>query len=143
MERRKELKTSIDPRNVEWNGAGKRWLIAWSLSALLFGVSLQAQTRSVDNRVRILTFRLTANRISPATVSVPKGKYLIRVNNGVFSGPVTVDVSRGSAQSERIGFKSVPIGKGRESLEMELTPGQHTLRVSPRANWVALINVQQ
>lgn len=121
----------------------RRVAVVLGSALFLIGGYVQAQVRSNENRIRILTFRLTANRIIPATITVPKGRYLIRVNNGVFSGPVTVDLLRGAAQGERIGMKNVPAGRGRDSLETELTPGQHTLRVSPRANWVAQITVQQ
>ena len=121
----------------------RRVAVVLGSALFLIGGYVQAQVRSNENRIRILTFRLTANRITPASITVPKGKYLIRVNNGVFSGPVTVDLLRGAPQGDRISMKNVPAGKGRDSLEIELTPGQHMLRVSPRANWVAQINVQQ
>lgn len=135
----KIVKIGLSARKVIRKGFG-RWVAISAVAMLTMTGVLLAQPNSKANRLRILSFRVTANRLSPSTITVPRGRYILKISNGVYSGPTTLDLQRGA--SERVSSKVQPQGRGRDALEVDLVQGQYTLRLGPNVNWVARITAQ-
>ena len=87
----------------------------------------------------VLSFRLHTDGLSPSQITVPDGRYIIRVVNSAVMKDMTVqlDDDRGS----RIGNANSRKGGSKSSFIVRLTPGKHTLSVPGRSTWKSEITV--
>lgn len=105
----------------------------------------QSQSRLVNDQktgtYQILDFRLRLNSILPATVTVPEGRYLIRLSNGITPDeiPVVLDDDKGAKVVE----DNQGRGQGKSTRLVDLKPGVHRIYVPGRAQWSASITVSK
>jgi hypothetical protein len=115
-------------------------LILTCIAMVSIAISGNAQVK-VD-RLQILSFRLTENRIVPAASDVQKGKYLIRLSNGVTGGSVQFELVKRGGAAEKVADKQLRSGKAREEVYLDLQPGDYDLRVVGQPKWVATLKVR-
>jgi hypothetical protein len=88
---------------------------------------------------RLLRFRLELNSMEPARLTVPEGRYLVQVINGVALSPVSVQLD--DEQATRIAEARSKRGAARTRFPVSLRPGKHTLSVRGRPEWKSVITV--
>jgi hypothetical protein len=98
--------------------------------------------QSKSDRLQILSFRLTQNRIVPAFTEIQKGKYLLRLSNGVTGGALQFELVRRGGALEKLAEKQLKVGKSREEVLLDLQPGDYDLRVLGQPKWVAALAVK-
>ena len=106
---------------------------------------------AVITPVRTLTLRLHLNYIEPANLSVPAGRYMIRIINGIVPGAemdyqLTKGAAQGGAPNGMQPGAPVASAKGRKGtprarMLVNLTPGQYVLRAAGRQEWECRITV--
>lgn len=115
-------------------------LTAMAWTAAVYG---QGQSTLVtDQRTgvyQILDLRLRLNRILPATTTVPEGRYLVRLRNGITPDefPVALDDDKGA----KVVQANHGRGRGKSSWLVDLKPGVHRLYVPGRTQWSTTITV--
>lgn len=109
---------------------------------LLVIAPLGAPAQHKLDPLRLLSFRLESSRVTPASVRVPKGRYIVRVQSGVTGGEVGFDLIRGSVATDKVASRTISAGRSRAQAFLELTPGKYELRIAGKVAMAANIEVQ-
>jgi hypothetical protein len=117
-----------------------RWLGFLMLLCIAF--SVDAQDAKQGPSAPVLRFRLWLNRITPDRVTVPAGRYRIRVDNGIVLGKaISVVVARDGAPpavTTRVPKDGV---RAEAEAEVTLAPGAYFVTAGGRAEWRAVVTV--
>jgi hypothetical protein len=122
------------------------WKKVLTLLLLAQGTALWAQGNSgtppgqANRSVGILIFDLHPNRISPDTITVDQGFYLIRVRNGMTSANLAVVLDHENVP--RIIESQLTSRASGTQKPAQLNPGKHTLRVGTNPRWTATVIVR-
>jgi hypothetical protein len=117
---------------------GLRWALCMAacFAVLALGAAaLHAQAvKSASEPPRTLSFRLALKRLEPASVTVPAGRYQIRLVNGLVVNaavPFRLDRNGGAMLAQ------AQVAKGATSAKSEvmLTPGKYILEAGGRPEW--------
>lgn len=87
----------------------------------------------------LLIFDLTPRGISPSSVTVPEGWYLVRVRNGLTLTQLSVRLDHETAGP--VTSNSIKAASSASQSEVQLQAGKHTLTVGTRSGWTAVISV--
>lgn len=106
-----------------------------------WGPAMLAQPPSVAalKQVKILTFRLERNRLLPAQLIVPEGRYSVNLINGYVLGDI--DLTWKDDKNAQVAAARLPKGNGRARMFVQLTPGKHVLQVVGKPNWKCDVTV--
>jgi hypothetical protein len=115
-----------------------------TLATLVTGGALLTQAfasaTQATPRAGILQFDLTTHGISPATVTVSPGLYLVTVRNAISLSQLNVQLTAGSAAAAVI-QDSIKAGKSGLQQLVQLQVGKYTLTVGTRTEWTATLVV--
>ncbi|HWQ55174.1 MAG TPA: hypothetical protein VN442_15915 [Bryobacteraceae bacterium] len=100
--------------------------ILFSVTAATVGARGQ-QSLTAATPIQMLTFRLQRNRLVPARLTVPEGRYAVTLINTYVLGEIEL-VWKDSAGA-KVAATKAPKGNARSRLFVQLTPGQHVLQV--------------
>lgn len=116
--------------------AGARTILPGITLGLMLAAGEQAQ-----EPLRPLYFRLLLNRMEPARLTIPEGRYVLRLDNGIVLGEVRfrLDV----AQGPRVLEGRIPRGAGRGKAMVLLKPGKYVLEAGGRSQWRSEISVTE
>jgi hypothetical protein len=110
------------------------WLGSWAQ------VGLAQQPSSATHKpVKILTFRLQRNRLLPAQVTVPEGRYSVNLINGYVLGDL--DLTWKDDKTAQVSAARLPKSNGRARMFVHLTSGKHVLQVAGRPDWKCDVTV--
>jgi hypothetical protein len=102
-------------------------------------VALAQQPSAPLKPVNILTFRLHRNRLLPAQITVPEGRYSVDLINAYVRGDI--ELTWKNDRSAQVGAARMSNGKLRGQMFVQLTPGKHTLQVVGKPEWKCEITV--
>lgn len=104
----------------------------------LFGQSKLVGPGKTGN-YRILDFRLKLNRILPQTITVPEGRYLLRLQNSLT--PSAFSLVLDDDKGNRVFSDTQGAGKGKSTRLVDLKAGVHRFFVPGRPQWSVSITV--
>jgi hypothetical protein len=123
-----------------WLSAGYGFgllLASVGLATALFAIPAPTlKAPAVDG---FLTFRLRLNSLQPPTVTIPEGRYVVRVINGLVIGDITVQIE--DAQKTRLADKQVRKQAPKFTAFTDLMQGTYTVRVLGKPQWSSTIIV--
>jgi hypothetical protein len=109
--------------------------------ALISVGSSQTLPQGQQKRVAgLLVFDVTPSGLSPASIAVQEGWYLIRVRNGISLSELAVVLDHES--TPKVMDNKISRGRSATQKLMEFRPGKHTLRIGSRAEWTATVVVK-
>jgi hypothetical protein len=127
-----ELKTTI------FDAAMRRGRTVVILALILFGcLSAYPQTPATDpypGPPKVLWFNIELHRLVPDQLSIPEGKYLIRVSKGVVTSDITLELRDGASQALQ-SQASAKHGSALAYLPVSLHPGKYALSVPGMPKW--------
>src|SRR5688572_27813700 len=107
----------------------RRWMFTvLSLFAVIASVAFPlaaaaaAAARAPDG---VLYFRLRLNSLDPPTLTIPEGRYVLRVSNGAVIGDISVQLEDDEKKS-RLVDKGLKKGTVTLSRTVDLQPGRYT-----------------
>lgn len=121
-------------------------------------IARAGQMAEDDKQINDITVRLRLNRIEPAALTVPAGRYTIHIINGIVPGaPIDYDLRKASDKGSmggtsvlapgvlqgltQVAAKTAPKGTAQERMAVKLTPGTYILWTPGRAEWQCQITV--
>jgi hypothetical protein len=114
------------------------------VTALLVAVAVaEAQaspSTSAVGKLGAVIFRVEADRLFPTKVTVPPGRYLIQVENGMISAALTLALN--ASAGAYFSGKSMPAKASRGSFIVVLPADTYTLAVQGYPKWTSQIVVQ-
>jgi hypothetical protein len=87
----------------------------------------------------VLDFRLDLGSLQPQAATVPHGKYLIRIHNGLLAADLTVSVD--DDHGKNLAKQGMSKRSSRSRMQLELPPGTYTVQVKESPKWVAKLTV--
>jgi hypothetical protein len=111
-----------------------------AVAAFGAGVLLFSQTVQNADPIRALTFTLAHRELTPSTLTVKPGLYLLRLRNGMIAGDVGFTLTESSTKKNT----QVPLnqGHGKGYLKYRLQAGAYDLSVDGFPQWKATITVK-
>jgi hypothetical protein len=113
--------------------------IVFCLGAWAPAVPAQQPSAAALKPMRMLTFRLQRNRLFPAQITVPEGRYSVNLINGYVLGDL--DLTWKDDKSSQVAAARLPKSNGRARMFVQLTPGKHVLQVAGKPNWKCDVTV--
>jgi hypothetical protein len=99
-----------------------------------------AATTVASGKLGAILFRTEIDRLFPTTVTVPPGRYLVQVDNGLISMPLTLALS--ASAGTYVSGKSMSAKATKGSFIITLPADTYTLSVQGVPRWTSQIVVQ-